>query len=270
MTPPRTNSKRTKTEPSGNKSITCRRESFRIASRIPRRAKNQTKNRKTPNMKTNSTRAAFTLIELLVVISIIAILAGIAMPIYAKIIMNGKQTNALNNARQIGLGLRLYANDYDAYPTKKNTYGEDIKTSNDVFRSLVPTYVDNEKVFAVGGSKAGPTVDGDISSAARIIAPGENHWAYIDGLSTTSNSTWPLIADHTDGTGTYGDKEAALGGTWKGTKTVVVYADSSAKLVALLGAGSKRYVPRIDDKSKNALSVTEYMGEGAKLLEPAL
>jgi prepilin-type N-terminal cleavage/methylation domain-containing protein len=221
-------------------------------------------------MKTVTCRAAFTLIELLVVITIIAILAGLAMPVFQKIIMNGKQTNAANNARQIGLGLRLYANDFEAYPTKKNTYGEDIKTSNDVFRSLVPAYVDSEKVFAVGGSKAGATVDGDYTSAARAIAPGENHWAYIDGLSTSSNSNWPLIADHTDGTGSYTDKEGSLGGTWKGGKAVVLNSDMSAHITPLLGPASKRYIPRFDDKSKNALAVTEYMGEGAKLLEPAL
>jgi prepilin-type N-terminal cleavage/methylation domain-containing protein len=59
-------------------------------------------------MKTTRKRAAFTLIELLVVISIIAILAGLAMP---GVLRSGKQTKVANNARQIGLALRLFAGD---------------------------------------------------------------------------------------------------------------------------------------------------------------
>ena len=221
-------------------------------------------------MKTNKLHAAFTLIELLVVIAIIGILAGFAVPVYQHVMRNGRQANAMNSARQIGLGLRMYANDHDgSYPVKTNSYGEEIKTSNDVFRSLVPAYVDNEKVFAVTGSKTGPSVDNDVSDPAHILAPGENHWAYIDGLTSISNSNWPLIVDHTDGTGKFTDKEGVLGGTWKGTKAVVVNTDISAHLTPLAGTGSQRFIPRFDDKTKNALAVSEYMGDTAKLLEPA-
>jgi len=58
-------------------------------------------------------RKAFTLIELLVVIAIIAILAAILFPVFAQAKAAAKKTQALSNAKQLGLGVMMYNNDYD-------------------------------------------------------------------------------------------------------------------------------------------------------------
>ena len=58
-------------------------------------------------------RKGFTLIKLLVVIAIIAILAAILFPVFAKAREKARQTSCLANTKQICLGLLMYAQDYD-------------------------------------------------------------------------------------------------------------------------------------------------------------
>ena len=70
-------------------------------------------------MKTNERKVkAFTLIELLVVIAILGILASAAMPAMNKAMENAKISKDTSNVRQILLGCRSFAADWDgAYPS---------------------------------------------------------------------------------------------------------------------------------------------------------
>jgi prepilin-type N-terminal cleavage/methylation domain-containing protein/prepilin-type processing-associated H-X9-DG protein len=89
-------------------------------------------------------RSGFTLIELLVVIAIIAILAAILFPVFAQAREKARASTCLSNARQMGIGLTMYTQDYDeTYPWAAGLNPD--KTPN--WAGLIHPYAKNLQVF---------------------------------------------------------------------------------------------------------------------------
>jgi len=106
-------------------------------------------------------RRGFTLIELLVVIAIIAILAAILFPVFARAREKARQTSCLSNVKQLGLGIQMYAQDYDEMIVSGvydyNNSGT-WNTGDYSWRDAILPYVKNAQIF-VCPSKKGMTFD---------------------------------------------------------------------------------------------------------------
>lgn len=79
-------------------------------------------------VKTN--QPGFTLIELLVVIAIIGILAAIIFPVFSSAREKARQSQCINNQRQIAMAMGIYAQDYGKYPD--TTWYSEINLDNKV------------------------------------------------------------------------------------------------------------------------------------------
>ena len=85
---------------------------------------------------------AFTLIELLVVISIIAILAGLALPVFSSAMERGRATEDKNNLSGLGKGIIMYLNDND------DTMFDGAATGTDTWPNLLQAkYAKDWKAF---------------------------------------------------------------------------------------------------------------------------
>lgn len=197
-------------------------------------------------MKISHKSDAFTLIELLVVISIIAVLASIAIPVFGTAQEKAQQNKAMQQAKGIFYGLKMFAGDHNgAFPSAPDqdegtSTGGELKDANEAYANLIPGYVQSEAPFGipssayckVGSAYKGP--DNDISSRNKILERGENTFAYVNGLSDTSNASYPILADGfapgSESDPAYSKVEGTKGAVWKGRRAIIVRCDGSATI----------------------------------------
>jgi prepilin-type N-terminal cleavage/methylation domain-containing protein/prepilin-type processing-associated H-X9-DG protein len=128
-------------------------------------------------------RNGFTLIELLVVISIIAILAAILMPVFARAREAGRQSNCLSNLRQLGTAAMLYTQDFDDALPPAATARILPNGMYEEWYDVIHPYAKNNAIFHCPSSTEG---DRNASPSAYNMAYGWNHqYLHVNGTDTT-------------------------------------------------------------------------------------
>ncbi len=193
----------------------------------------------------------FTLIELLVVITIIAILASLAVPTFNVINDKAQQMKGTSNCRQIIMAMKAYASDNaGAYPDSDP--GFQPTTANDAFRLLlVQDILQDERIFGCPASRYQP--DGNIGMApqyAEAIMAGENHWVLTQGQTDSSSAIMPLVFENPVAIGWPPTWNADIAGqlqrgrTWRGGKVIIGLNDNSVSVERLEAAKGSNVGPR--------------------------
>lgn len=159
---------------------------------------------------------AFTLIELLVVISIIGILAALAIPAVAGALVKGQLTGTLNNARQLQLATFNVNLENEsvgiegAWPSSNVNFTTWMSNVSSVLSEN-----DLKKLFAAPGVAVTNTPTGPAQTAFRIYQVGNNEESSAIFLTTrnllvTANATNLTTNMVTPTAKPYGDKGTVL------------------------------------------------------------
>lgn len=191
-------------------------------------------------LKANS----FTLVELLVVISIIGLLAGLAVPAIQGGLDKAKQQVDVSNIRQCGLVAFGYANDNEGNYSGTNTNSG--QSSLSYFTNLVSLGLLNSTKILAGNGYTAATSTGNIQ-AVNIA------WGYNSPLNTSDDANLPLFISKNFGNGTTFSNVVISDKTvgWKGKGIVVFRVGNSAEFIKAGSGGAPAGSVTISGVSSN-------------------
>ncbi len=200
------------------------------------------------NVKSQS-NGGFTLIELLVVIAIIAILAAILFPVFAQAREKARTASCSSNARQMGLAINMYKQDYDErfpFGGWRPPPGPNGGTGTWDWQNSTAPYIKNKGVYFCPSStddneQADPTSWSWNRNPVSYLYNnqlGQNRTPVSDAAVTQPSNCWMVLDGHSDWGCDQANTNACYGTDWLGRpKTIWLLEDTTFGSAASLVTG---------------------------------
>lgn len=138
-------------------------------------------------------RKGFTLLELMIVVSVMAILASIAVPKFADMLLKAQEGGTRGNLGSLRSALSIYyADNQGVYPSC--AFGPDSTVLDD---NLVPRYIDRIQRIQTGLHPPTKSVYCDSVLTAGSVHDGQG-WYYNGDTADPAFGTVNVACDHTD------------------------------------------------------------------------
>ena len=137
----------------------------------------------------------FTLVELLVVLAIMAVLAGVAVPMYARTTQNARAAACVSNLRQLGAALGLYLGDHDMRMPILLAGRKLLADPGPVVDDTLGVYAANPRIFACPADTTGLATQSGTSYYWNVIINGQPLAALHMLSLPAANSNIPILSD---------------------------------------------------------------------------
>jgi len=178
-------------------------------------------------------KKAFTLIEILVVVSIIALLAAILFPVFARARENARRASCQSNLKQIGIGLLQYLQDYDETMPRSffgANFGDSDATTKYKWMDAISPYTKSEQIFDCPSDALSPKYqfrsgqnygsygqNGAYSASGDSQTPPRSSGLYlvrVSQIAASSTTIWATDTNNSSDLSSGGSSNGSYGFLW--------------------------------------------------------